>query len=157
MNNPDFVDYNKENSMGKDTQADLFAKGLFEDNHTEAYARKDDPGTSHEAARKVSLSNRERMVFSAMCAMAPRVTTLCITRYLQDQMAESGDNLGWSVSPRMAPLERKGLIERDGRMTVINSSGNPAPLGAWRLAQGARQCVISPTSSRKLRQRKPQK
>jgi hypothetical protein len=140
--------------MGKD-KPDLFTRGLFDDDWpTEAYARSDDPSTSKDAARKVALSNRERMVFSAMCAMAPRVTTLCITRYLQSQMAEGGDNLGWSVSPRMVHLERKGLIERDGKMTVINSSGNPAPLGAWRLTKGARQCLISPTSSRKSRPKK---
>lgn len=135
--------------MSKD-KPDLFAKGLFDDDRpTEAYARSDDPQTSKDAARKVSFTNRERMVFSAMCAMGTgrRMTVLCITRYLQDQMAERGDNLGWSVSPRMVALERKGLIERADRLTVINSSGNPASLGAWQIKRGAEQCLNNETSS----------
>jgi hypothetical protein len=106
-------------------QPDLFG--------TEAYARNTDPQSSHDAARKMSFSNKERMVYEVLAATGTRMTSLCITRYLQDAAKQSGDTFAWSVSPRLAPLERKNAIERVGKMPVLNSSGNIANLTAWRV------------------------
>lgn len=38
----------------------------------------------------------------------------------------------WSISPRMAPLERKGLIECSGVRSCLNSSGKPRQMKVWR-------------------------
>lgn len=95
---------------------------------TTSYARSSDPETSHEAADKISLSNMEQVVYDVLAETGERMTSLCITRYLEDRR---GDNRAWSVSPRLRPLEEKGAIKRDGKMTVENSNGRDAKLTAW--------------------------
>jgi hypothetical protein len=125
--------------MTDDDQDDLFAPRKPKP-QTEAYARWDDPDTSEEAARKISFTDTEQIVLEVFQQYPGRLfTSLCITRLLADR----GDNQAWSVSPRLAPLERKGAIERCGKMTVINSNGNPAALTAWRLREaGAAAKVV---------------
>ena len=120
--------------MGDDDQGELFGtqpkKPAEPKPKTEAYARSDDPETSQDAARKISFTNTEQIVLNCFLEFPQRLmTSLCITRLLEAR----GDNQAWSVSPRLAPLERKGMIERCGKMTVVNSNGNPAALTAWRL------------------------
>ena len=96
---------------------------------TDAYARPFDPATSHEAAEKMQFTNKEKIVYDVLVATGVPMTSLCIMRYLKSQYG--GDAFAWSVSPRLKPLERKGLIRRAGRKLVLNSSGNPAELTAW--------------------------
>jgi hypothetical protein len=105
-------------------QPDLFG--------SDAYVRHSDPQTSVDAARKVRFSNKEAMVLAVLKATGTWMTSLCIARYLEEAARTHGDHIGWSVSPRLAPLERKGAVERGNPMTVVNSSGNPASLTAWR-------------------------
>jgi Mn-dependent DtxR family transcriptional regulator len=90
-----------------------------------AYARHSDPDTSHEAAHKMSFTDKEQMVYAALAETGVPMTSLCVARAL--------DVDPWSVSPRFKPLEDKGAIERCGKLTVLNSSGNIAALTAWRI------------------------
>jgi len=100
---------------------------------TDAYARGSDPDTSHIAADKIKRTNSETMVYNALRDTGVPMTSLCITRYLQATHGRPGDSFSWSVSPRLAPLEAKGWIERCGRKAVLNSNGNIAYLTAWRI------------------------
>lgn len=100
---------------------------LFEG--TEAYARHTDPDTSHTAARKISYTASERMVYAALAETGVPMTSLCIARHL--------DIDPWSVSPRLKPLETKGVVERCGKKTVRNSNDNIASLTAWRVVRKA--------------------
>ena len=106
---------------------DLFTWVPPEPPETTSYARSTDPETSHEAARKISFSKMEQTVYDVLAETGERMTSLCITRYLD----RHGDNRAWSVSPRLRPLEEKGAIKRDGKMTVENSNGRDAKLTAW--------------------------
>jgi hypothetical protein len=104
---------------------------LFGDNSgqpTEAYARRGDPSTSKRAARKISYTNTEREVYNVLKETGVRMTSLCIMRYLQKA---KGGEIVWSVSPRLAPLWRKGAILKAGVMTVVGSNGKPSTLQAW--------------------------
>lgn len=74
--------------------------------HTEAHARATDPETSHAAAASVEPTELELLVLAAL-GVRPRGCT----------SSELSDFLGIervSVSPRLAPLARKGLIEASG-------------------------------------------
>jgi hypothetical protein len=107
-------------------QFDLFGNNSSQP--TEAYARKDDPNTSKRAARKISYTRTEREVYNVLKETKVRMTSLCIMRYLQKA---KGGEIVWSVSPRLAPLWRKGAILKAGEMTVLGSNGKPSTLQAW--------------------------
>lgn len=87
---------------------------------TEAWARRRDPRTSHEAAESIRLTHMERKVCECYKASYPLALT----------SGEVANRLGWerdSVSPRIRPLVRKGLLEDSGRRKV-------APSGRRRIA-----------------------
>ena len=77
---------------------------------TEAHARASDPETSKDSARKVSRSTLEAVVLGVIRARGP-ITSHEIADYLEVPLV--------AVSPRIAPLRRKGLVKggaiRDGR------------------------------------------
>jgi hypothetical protein len=103
---------------------------MFGDNNqprTEAYARQDDPSTAKNAARKISFTDTERVVYNVLKETGIRMTSLCIMRYLA---AAQGEKV-WSVSPRLVPLWKKGAILKAGEMTVVGSNGSPSTLQAW--------------------------
>jgi len=78
----------------------------------EAYARKADPRQSHEAALRVDANVLEQLVYETLLANGPMTSKQIAGRCYRDK---------WSISPRMAPLERKGLVWRkakDGREIV---------------------------------------
>jgi hypothetical protein len=87
----------------------------------EAYARRTDPETAQEAARRASYgaTKREAIVYKAAFLNTGWMTTLMLE-------AATGINR-WSISPRLKPMARKGLIERK-IMVGINSLGKPANL-----------------------------
>lgn len=85
---------------------DLFSLPLF-GTHPEKMARKDDPDTSQEAAEKVDSARLERMVYEVIC-MHPNGCT-------SDEIMKHFPNHGvQTISPRYAPLIRKGLIYDTG-------------------------------------------
>ena len=70
-----------------------------------AAARRSDPQESHDAAARVPVAERERQVMEALRA-GPAT------------MHEVAERLGMpltSISPRFAPLFRKGLVRKCGR------------------------------------------
>lgn len=100
-------------------QADLFGN----ESPAEAYARHTDPRTSHEAAEAVNASKLEAAVLAALRENGPMTTV--------EASLKSGIPL-WSLSPRMAPLERKSLIERAGTKMSVNSSGRQRSMTVWK-------------------------
>jgi DNA-binding MarR family transcriptional regulator len=87
--------------------------GLFED-EPRAYARRDDPFTSHEAAAAVPVTMLQDMVLKAL--LGHPVTGLC-THEVEDITGLAAG----SVTPRMKPLEDLGLVvrRRDADGTVV--------------------------------------
>ncbi|MBK8200375.1 MAG: hypothetical protein IPK75_18665 [Acidobacteria bacterium] len=71
-----------------------------------ALARKTDPATSHEAAASVPVQDLELKVLAALVLRGPS-SSHDIAAYIGVPLV--------SVSPRMAPLEARGLVERAGR------------------------------------------
>lgn len=83
-------------------QNDLFDKRFFKN----AAARHSDPTTSHDAARSIEGTEATRMeakVFSAILGSHHGLTT--------HEISEITGIPYWSVTPRIRPLVRKGLIE----------------------------------------------
>lgn len=86
-------------------------RGRIRDN---ALARNTDPETSHIAAAGVDVTTTERLVFDAICSFGEDGA-------ISDELVELLPELGYrTVTPRYAPLMRKGLIEvigwRPGRI-----------------------------------------
>ena len=69
-----------------------------------AMARRTDPDTSHIGALTVDANRLEKLVVSALTQYPNGCTVKEISVIL--------DIDKWSISPRMKPLEGKGLIER---------------------------------------------
>jgi DNA-binding MarR family transcriptional regulator len=70
----------------------------------EAYARRDDPETSHEAAKKVDATKREKQAIDGLRGLGGEGNSKEIAAFMGVDK--------WSISPRMKPLEKKGLVER---------------------------------------------
>lgn len=71
---------------------------------TSARARRTDPDTSHEAAATVDVTHREQQVLDALAGAPGGLTTK------EMEPVTGVDRL--SLSPRMKPLELKGLVVR---------------------------------------------
>ncbi len=89
---------------GKVLQAELAQAQAEESGQTDALARSSDPDTSKDAAARVNVSKRERQVLDALKSLGDKATT----REIADR---SGVEL-LTVSPRLKPLEAKGLVRR---------------------------------------------
>lgn len=73
-----------------------------------AHARRTDPGTSHAAAAAVSLrvTDLELKVLAALVLRGPSTS---------HQLAEYMDASLVTISPRMRPLETRGMVVRAGK------------------------------------------
>ena len=73
-----------------------------------AHARRTDPATSHEAAASVSMrvTDLELKVLAALVLRGPS-TSHQLAEYMGESLV--------TVSPRMAPLEARGMVVRGGR------------------------------------------
>ena len=104
-----------------DEEKDLFGNPIGKG----AYARNTDPDTSQDAARRAVfwVQKLEADVLRALKESGTWMTSLAIAAAVgQDK---------WSISPRMKPLEEKGLVERT-KMAGLNSTGNIRDLTHWR-------------------------
>lgn len=107
----------------RDWDAELrHVNGMFRS--TEAHSRSSDPSTSHEAAKRARATKLEATVYKVLLVHFPRYLTSI-------EIAEEIGKHEWSVSPRMAPLVRKGYAERI-KVKARNSEGNTTTLLAWR-------------------------
>ena len=70
----------------------------------DAMARRTDPDTSHIAALTVDANRLEKLVLSMLDRYPDGLTVKEVATYLHIDK--------WSISPRMKPLEKKGLLER---------------------------------------------
>ncbi len=75
-------------------------------------ARRSDPPTAHAAAAAVDANEREAEVLEEVREHGPGTSVTLAARM---------DLPPWNVSPRMKPLEKKGLVYR--RRVVRNPSG----------------------------------
>lgn len=91
--------------------------------HEGAYARNSDPGPSHEAAQRVDVNKMEAAVMVALRANGPMTS---------NEISLATGIHQWTISPRMKPLEDKGLVERCGRKATINSNGRTSSQTLWR-------------------------
>jgi DNA-binding MarR family transcriptional regulator len=76
---------------------------MSDDDETEAYSRLSDPSTSHAAAERIRNTKLEAEVLAML-----RMSGLWLS------VIEIAEVMGidkWSVSPRLRPLHRKGLVE----------------------------------------------
>lgn len=95
---------------------DMFSSSSF-GTHPRKMARNSDPDTSHAAAEKIDSAKLERMVYEVIC-MYPNGCTL-------DQINKHFPGRGQqSISPRLAPLMRKGLICDSGERRPGGSGRN---------------------------------
>lgn len=95
---------------------------------TDAYARRDDLQTSHDAAASVRPTRLEQLVFDALSARPRGATSF-----------ELADALGLSlvtISPRLRPLVNKGKVIADG--TRAGASGRMQTV--WKVA-AAKQLI----------------
>lgn len=89
---------------------------------TPAQARQSDPETSHDAAASVDATELEDEVLDELRRHGPGTTVDLAMRMRRSLV---------SVSPRMKPLEAKGLVVRDGKQ--LNPSGRRADM--WKAVQ----------------------
>ena len=86
---------------------DLFSQPVF-GTHSKKLVRKNDPDTSHKAAKSVNTTNLEKMVFDAIASYGDQG---CIS----DQILAQFSHLPYSsVTARYKALLDKGLIEDTG-------------------------------------------
>lgn len=95
---------------------DLFAAPSFGTNAREM-ARNTDPDTSHEAAEKVDAARLERMVYEVICMYPSGCTSDQIMRHFPNHGVQT-------ISPRYAPLLRKGFVYDTGDRR-LGSLGRP--------------------------------
>lgn len=100
---------------------------------TEAYSRDTDPSTSHEAAAKVRPTRLEAEVLGVLRESGAWLSVI--------QIGEEMDLHPWSVSPRLRPLFRKGLVDvrKEPR---VNSEGNTANMQVWRAVRPGTQLLL---------------
>jgi hypothetical protein len=91
---------------------DLFAAPSFGTNAREM-ARNTDPDTSHEAAEKVDAARLERMVYEVICMYPSGCTSDQIMRHFPSHGVQT-------ISPRYAPLLRKGFVYDTGERRLGN-------------------------------------
>lgn len=83
-----------------------------------------DPSTSYAAARKVNATRLEWFVYDHLVEVYPRAfTAVEIARALHKSIR--------SISPRLKPLERKGMAVRVGKRSCLNDMGRPHPMITW--------------------------
>lgn len=75
--------------------------------HPGELVRTEDPDTSHEAAQKVDTARLEKMVYEVIAKYPNGVTGDEIMKHFPDHGVQT-------ISPRYAPLIRKGFIEDTG-------------------------------------------
>jgi len=93
---------------------------------TYAGARPSDPSTSHEAAAVVANSHLEQDVYQFLLEHRGRYMTVI-------EIAQGMGMHPWSISPRMLPLWRKGLLLDPIKKAGLNSAGKIRNLQAWQV------------------------
>lgn len=90
----------------------------------QARARISDPFSSHAAAAEVDVSQLEAIVCGVLRSRGVWMTVL--------EIARDANLHPWSVSPRMRPLCRKGMVE-EGKKQGLNTAGRVRWMLAWRI------------------------
>lgn len=100
---------NKLVQIGGSKMKDQNTPDLFPEfgTHPGELVRTEDPDTSHEAAQKVDTARLERMVYEVIAKYPNGVTGDEIMKHFPDHGVQT-------ISPRYAPLIRKGFIEDTG-------------------------------------------
>lgn len=75
-----------------------------------AYARRTDPETSKEAAESMTDDRLTGLQMKALTALGSAGGSA-----INDEIVAHSDEDWNTITPRMAPLERKGMVERNGK------------------------------------------
>ena len=92
----------------------------------EALARESDPKSSHDAAAVVKVTKLEEVVMKAIKDNGPMTSI---------EVADFTGISPWSISPRFAPMEAKGYIERTGERRKNPHTGKGKGLDVWRIKE----------------------
>ena len=87
-------------------------------------ARHNDPDTSKIAAESISATLLEKLVYAYLWKTETDLTALEIARGMHRDIR--------SISPRLHPLEEKGVVIKSGKRYCINDAGNPTLQTTWR-------------------------
>jgi hypothetical protein len=93
--------------------------------HAEAHARSTDPWTSHVSAKETDANKSERLVWETLWETGDAMTTYDIAQY-------TGKDDG-SITPRMKPLLRKGLVVKAG----FKMGPRRKPMTTWRAVRSS--------------------
>jgi Winged helix DNA-binding domain len=98
--------------------------GMLFGEPTEAVARAADPETSHAAAKSVPVTNLEAQIIYWLRTHREGATTHELSDFLNLPLV--------TVSPRMRPMARKGLVVDSGERRAWNGSGKSI---VWKAAK----------------------
>ena len=91
-------------------------------------ARQHDPETSHEAAALLDVNQLEAAVYACLWSHRPLYKTVV-------EIAALTGIDKWSISPRMRPMFRKGILDDPIVVARLNSAGNIRNQQAWRIKE----------------------
>jgi len=92
---------------------------------TESHTRRSDPSTSHQAGERVKRSRLEDQTYQMLWQFWPRFITSL-------ELSKAMGIHPWSITPRLAPLLRKGYVECT-EIDGINSEGKMRKMLGWRV------------------------
>lgn len=92
------------------------SSGQFKLRFSSARARKTDPRSSHDAAKKVNVTTGRQEILDLLAKNPDGLTTW--------ELAWLTDRARDLVSPNMRPLERAGLIRRESSARVNPATGH---------------------------------
>jgi DNA-binding MarR family transcriptional regulator len=79
------------------------------DSYEPAHARRSDPDTSHAAADSMDPTRLNKLQRKALVALV-----VCQGQGTNDEIVELSGETWQTITPRMRPLERRGLVRRSG-------------------------------------------
>ena len=79
------------------------------DSYEPAHARRSDPDTSHAAADSMDPTRLNKLQRKALVALV-----VCQGQGTNDEIVELSGETWRTITPRMRPLERRGLVRRSG-------------------------------------------
>lgn len=99
-----------------------------------AHARTTDPITSHIAAKLINVSDIENNILVALFDAGN-------SGLHQGEVTERMGGLHERITPRFAPMKRKGLIELTGRLKLDRNSWRKRQV--WRITEKGKQRCLS--------------
>jgi hypothetical protein len=97
-----------------------------DEDESDLFTRIGDPATSRDAAAKIDVTRLRGMIIQVLRGVGLRGLTGI-------EIARATDIHPWSITPRLRPMVRDGLVETYGKRPCVNSEGNMREMLVWRL------------------------